>query len=70
MEQPLTDVTRGRRGEAVDDGFVYEPAAGVSERHPQVKIVVVEQGLPQFSDEDLAELFRMVSPVSNWKMPL
>ncbi|MGW3623021.1 creatininase [Streptomyces sp. NPDC000880] len=38
-------------------GFVYEPAFLVSERHPQVKIVVVEQGLPQFSEEDLAELF-------------
>jgi len=38
-------------------GFVYEPAFLVSERHPQVKIVVVEQGLPAFSEEDLAELF-------------
>lgn len=38
-------------------GFVYEPAFLVSGRHPQVKIVVVEQGLPQFSEEDLAELF-------------
>jgi creatinine amidohydrolase len=40
-----------------NSGFVYEPAFLVSERHPQVKIVVVEQGLPPFSDEDLAELF-------------
>jgi creatinine amidohydrolase len=38
-------------------GFVYEPAFLVSGRHPQIKIVVVEQGLPQFSEQDLAELF-------------
>jgi creatinine amidohydrolase len=38
-------------------GFIYEPAFLVAERHPQIKIVVVEQGIPRLREEDLAELF-------------
>jgi creatinine amidohydrolase len=37
--------------------FVYEPAFLVSGRHPGVKILVVENGLPDFSQEDLRTLF-------------
>jgi creatinine amidohydrolase len=37
--------------------FVYEPAFLVSGRHPGVKILVVENGMPSFDDEDLRTLF-------------
>jgi creatinine amidohydrolase len=33
-------------------GFVYEPAALVSERHPDVKIVVIEDALPALTPEE------------------
>jgi creatinine amidohydrolase len=38
-------------------GFVYEPAALVSERHPDVKIVVVEDALPPLTPDEQAELW-------------
>jgi creatinine amidohydrolase len=38
-------------------GFVYEPAALVSERHPDVKIVVLEDALPSLTPEEQAELW-------------
>lgn len=38
-------------------GFVYEPAHLASARAPHVKIVVVDDGMPAFSEADLAELF-------------
>ena len=37
--------------------FVYEPAYLVSGRFPQVKIVVVENGMPEFARADLDVLF-------------
>jgi creatinine amidohydrolase len=37
--------------------FVYEPAYLVSGRSPDVKIVVVENGMPDFEDADLDVLF-------------
>jgi creatinine amidohydrolase len=38
-------------------GFVYEAACLASERHPHVKIVVVEDALPRFTDAERAELW-------------
>ena len=38
-------------------GFVYEAACLVSERHPEVKIVVVEYALPKLTDEEAALLW-------------
>jgi creatinine amidohydrolase len=40
-----------------NSGFVYEPAALVSERHPDLKIVVVEDALPSLTDEEQSELW-------------
>jgi creatinine amidohydrolase len=38
-------------------GFVYEPAFLVSERSPDTRIVIVEEPMRTFTDEDLAVLF-------------
>jgi creatinine amidohydrolase len=38
-------------------GFVYEPAALVSERNPDVKIVVIEDALPALTPEEQHELW-------------
>lgn len=37
--------------------FVYEPAFLVSGQHPDAKILVVEDGIPPFDEEDLRTLF-------------
>jgi creatinine amidohydrolase len=38
-------------------GFVYEPAFLVSERSPNTRIVIVEDAIPTFTDDDLAVVF-------------
>jgi creatinine amidohydrolase len=38
-------------------GFVYEAACLVSERHPDVKIVVIEDALPPFTEEEVAQFW-------------
>ena len=40
-----------------NSGFVYEPAALVSERNPGLKIVVVEDALPALTPDEQAELW-------------
>jgi creatinine amidohydrolase len=38
-------------------GFIYEAACLVSERHPDVKVVVVEDALPSLAEEEVALLW-------------
>jgi creatinine amidohydrolase len=40
-----------------NSGFVYEPAFLVSEKHPEVKIVVIEDAMPSFTLEDQGALW-------------
>jgi creatinine amidohydrolase len=64
IEDVLSELVRAGFGKIVlynwhfeNVGFVYEPAALVSERHPEIKIVVMEDALPALTEEEQAELW-------------
>ena len=59
IEDVLTELIRGGFTSLVlynwhyeNAGFIYEPAFTVSARHPEVKIVIIEDPMPVFTRED------------------